>query len=50
MMSVFFLYLRGVKLTVMKHGAYKYRDFAGCKKNPVAVFAPVCFTIGIDFL
>ena len=34
----------------MKHGAYKNNDFAGCKKNPVAVFAPVCCTIDIDFL
>ena len=45
-----FLYLRGVKLAVMKHRAYKNNDFAGYKKNPVAVFASVCFIIDIDFL
>ena len=34
----------------MKHGATKNIVFAGCKKSPVAVFAPICFAIEIDFV
>ena len=49
-MCDYFLYLRVVKQKAMKHGAYKNNDFAGCKKNPVAVFAPICFTVDVDFL
>ena len=34
----------------MKHGAIKNIVIAGCKKSPVAVFAPVCFGIDINFV
>ena len=34
----------------MKHDATKNIVFAGCKKSPVAVFAPVCFGIDINFV
>ena len=34
----------------MKRKETKNIVFAGCKKNPVAVFAPICFTIDVDFL
>ena len=34
----------------MKHRAIKNIVVAGCKKSSVAVFAPVCFTIGINFV
>ena len=34
----------------MKHGATKNIVFAGCKKAPVAVFAPVRIDIDIIFV
>jgi hypothetical protein len=34
----------------MKHGAIKNIVVAGCKKSPVTVFAPVCYTIDIYFM
>jgi hypothetical protein len=34
----------------MKHSAFKNFVFAGCEKNPVAVFTPVCFDIDMYFL
>jgi hypothetical protein len=34
----------------MKRKEIKNIDFAGCKKNPVAVFAPVYCIIDIDFM
>ena len=33
----------------MKRKETKNIGFAGCKKSPVAVFAPVCFGIDIVF-
>lgn len=47
----YFLYLRTVKKQkAMKHGAIKNIVVAGCKKSPVAVFAPVCCTNDIYFM
>ena len=34
----------------MKRKETKNIGFAGYKKNPVAVFAPVCFDIAINFV
>ena len=34
----------------MKHGVTKNVVFAGCKMSPVAVFAPVCFDIDVNFV
>ena len=34
----------------MKHGVAKNIVLAGCKMNPVAVFAPVCIGADINFV
>ena len=34
----------------MKHGVNKNIVIAGCKKSPVAVFAPISFGIDINFV
>ena len=47
---ILFSYLRGVKDVIMKHGEIISNGFAGCKKSPVAPFAPVCFVVDINFM
>jgi hypothetical protein len=47
---MFFYYLRVVKYKDMKRRETKNIGFAGCKKNPVAIFAPIRFAIDIVFL
>ena len=46
----YFLVSSRGKRNVMKHGAGKYIGFAGCEKTPVAILAPVCFGIDINFV
>ncbi len=47
---IIFYYLRAVKQKAMKRGIIKNIVFAGCKKTPVTVLAPVCYGIDINFV
>lgn len=47
---IIFYYLRAVKQKAMKRSIIKNIVFAGCKKTPVAVLAPVCYGIDINFV
>ena len=49
-MWLFFCIFALLKQMAMKRKETKNIGFAGYKKNPVAVFAPVCFGIDIVFL